>query len=399
MNGPHIHLAIDNCFASKRWTRPADWARIVKELGISYVEASADNECDPLYADPGYLEDWLHDVESACEETGVRVVNLYSGHGTYATLGLASPDRRNQERIQNQWLKVMIRNAARLRAGLGFYCHAFNEDTLQDPAAYAAAEGGLYSRLAELAAYAGAHDVKFIAVEQMYSPHQIPWTLRGARKFLKEVWARSRSPLYLTLDTGHQCGQRKFVRLSASKVRQSLGPARLTGRLEAGLWLGPASAYSLFRSAAAAPEKTEDEFLQRLAQEMDRYPYLFAAWEDGDTYGWLRELGCYSPVIHLQQTNGTSSSHSPFTEVNNRQGIIHGHKVVQAIAAAYSAEPEAGMPPRCEEIYLTLEIFSGTADLPVDIIKGLAESVEYWRRCVPKDGLTIQELLERQGLL
>lgn len=345
---------------------------------------------------PGYLEDWLHDVENTCQQTGVRVANLYSGHGTYATLGLAHPDRRNQERIQNQWLKVMIRNAARLHAGLGFYCHAFNEDVLQDPATYAAAEEGLYNRLAELAEYGRAQSVKFIAVEQMYTPHQIPWTLPGSRKFLKEIWARSRSPLYLTLDTGHQSGQRRFVRLAISQVRQSLEAARSTGRVGAGVWLGPASAYALFRAAAATPTGAEDEYLQRLDQEMDRYPYLFAAWEDGDTYGWLRELGCYSPVIHLHQTNGTSSSHSPFTEENNRQGIIQGHKVLQAIAAAYSTEPAAAMPPPCEDIYLTLEIFAGTADLPVDILRGLAESVEYWRKYVPKDGLTIHELVEGQ---
>ena len=127
---------------------------------------------------------------------------------------------------------------------------------------------------------------------------------------------------------------------------------------------------------------------------MDRYPYLFAAYEDGDTYGWLREFGCYSPVIHLQQTDGTSSSHRPFTAANNRRGMIHGDKALQAIGAAYSSEPEAEMPPRCEDIYLTLEIFAGTADIPTDIIRGLAESVEYWRRYIPKDGLTLQELTE-----
>src|ERR1039458_5315347 len=153
MMSPRIHLAIDNCFASKRWTRPADWAGIVKEWGIRNVEASADNECDPLYADLEYLEDWLRDVQAACKQRGVSVANLYSGHGTYATLGLASPDRRNQKRLQHQWLEVMIRNAAQLGAGLGFYCHAFNGDILQDRTAYAAAENGLYGRLAELAAY------------------------------------------------------------------------------------------------------------------------------------------------------------------------------------------------------------------------------------------------------
>ncbi|MGO8817877.1 MAG: hypothetical protein ACLQVG_24810 [Terriglobia bacterium] len=120
-----------------------------------------------------------------------------------------------------------------------------------------------------------------------------------------------------------------------------------------------------------------------------------APWEDGDTYRWLEELGSYSPVIHLQQTDGSSSPHRPFTEENNRRGIIDGENVLQAIATAYSAEPEPGMPPRCEEIYLTLEIFAGTADLPVDIISGLADSVEYWRRFIPTDGLTAQGLLDR----
>ena len=91
MNNPRIYLAIDNCFASKRWTDPLDWARIVHQLGLGFVEASADNECDPLYADPGYLKDWVGEVQSACKGTGVRVVNLYSGHGTYTTLGLATP--------------------------------------------------------------------------------------------------------------------------------------------------------------------------------------------------------------------------------------------------------------------------------------------------------------------
>jgi hypothetical protein len=397
MISPRIHLAVDNCFASKRWTRPADWARIIKDWGIRYVEASADNECDPLYADPEYLEDWLRDVESACEHLDVKVSSLYSGHGTYATVGLASPDERNQERIQNQWLKVMIRNAARLRAGLGFFCHAFNEDILQDPAVYASSEEGLYVRLAELAAYGRAQNLKFMGLEQMYSPHQIPWTLDGSKKLLKEIWTRSGSPLYLTLDTGHQYGQRKFVRLPPDQLRQALRRARSTGRLEAGLWLGPASAYGLFRAAIAAPEKAEDDYLERLNQEMDRYPYLFAAWEDGDGYGWLRRLGCYSPSIHLQQTDGTSSAHRPFTERNNREGTIRGERVLQAIAAAYSAVPEAGMPPPCEDIYLTLEIFSGTADLPVDILTALADSVAYWRQYVPKDGLTIHELLETLG--
>ena len=390
---PRIHLAIDNCFGSKRWTAPQEWAAIVKELGLRLIEVSTDNESDPLYTDPGYLKDWLKEVRRVCEQSGVRAVNLYSGHGTYTTLGLAHTDPRNQDRIQGQWLQPLIDNAAHLGAGVGFYCHAFSQQVLQDPAAYSKAEQELYGRLAELAHYAGRRGVKSIGVEQMYSPHQIPWTIEGARKLLREVYARRASPLYLTLDTGHQAGQRRFLRPSVEKLKQALVQFRAKGKLERGLWLGSDSAYALFREAAVAPRTQEDAFLQRLEEELDGFPHLFALPEDGDTYVWLERLARYSPIIHLQQTDGKSSLHWPFTEDYNRPGIVQADRILRAIAASYSQEVDPGMPPPCEDLYLTIEIFPATASLPVDIISDLVESVNYWRRHVREDGLTLDELI------
>ena len=42
------------------------------------------------------------------------------------------------------------------------------------------------------------------------------------------------------------------------------------------------------------------------------------------------------------------------------------------------------MPPRCEDIYLTFEIFPHTTDRRRDILPVLAESVKYWRQWVPE---------------
>ena len=39
-------------------------------------------------------------------------------------------------------------------------------------------------------------------------------------------------------------------------------------------------------------------------ESIERRPYLFAEAHDGDPYAWLRALGRYSPIIHLQQTDG-----------------------------------------------------------------------------------------------
>ena len=388
---PRIYLAIDNCFASKRWTRPAEWAAVVKELGLSFVEASADTECDPLYSDGGYLEDWLDEVNAACQASGVRVANLYSGHGTYATLGLGHTDGRCRRRMLEDWLKVMARNASRLKAGLGFYCHAFSEAVLQDRQAYEAAERQLYDALADLAGYAGRRGVRTVGVEQMYTPHQIPWTISGAKRLLKEVLARGGQPFYLTIDTGHQTGQAKFLQPGHRQVKRAVSRFGRSGRLGS-LWLGTDCAYDYFRQAAAAPARQRSTYIRKMESEMDRNRHLFALPQDADPYLWLEQLACYSPIVHLQQTEGNSSDHLPFTRDCNRKGIIRPAKVLKAIATSYARPPEPDMPPRCAEIYMTLEIFTVTTDTAAEIRQRLAESVACWRKHIPSDGLELSEL-------
>ncbi len=361
---PRIFLAVDNCFASKRWTEPDEWMRIVSDCGVHYVEASADNECDPLYTPPDALRRWNDAVREASQRHGVRVCNLYSGHGSYATLGLAHPDVRVRDHLQRRWLEPMIDQAAALGAGLGFYCHAFSQAVLADAARYRAAVDDLTARLAQLAVYAQARGLTSIGVEQMYSPHQVPWTIRGSADLLRSVYARGKAPFYLTLDTGHQVGQRRFLRPSHGEPEQEKA------------WLG------LGDPAAAAAEREA---------YIDAHPYLFAEPRDGDLYAWLETLGAYSPILHLQQTDGSASAHRPFTEKYNRQGIVVPAKLFAALAQAYR-QPTGDLPPKCEEICFTLEIFSGTAERPAEILRNLGESVAYWRQFIPEDGLPLDQL-------
>ena len=108
---PEVFLAIDNCFASKRHTEPAGWASLISDLGIRYVEASADNECDPLYQGTDYLARWTGKVQEACLKTGITVCNLYSGHGTYSTLGLG----HTEPAVRHRMLTVVSDEAAPAR--------------------------------------------------------------------------------------------------------------------------------------------------------------------------------------------------------------------------------------------------------------------------------------------
>ncbi|MEP6987134.1 MAG: TIM barrel protein, partial [Chloroflexota bacterium] len=275
---PRIHLAVDNCFASKRWTEPREWMQIAHDAGITCIEASADNECDPLYNTPDSLQAWLDNVQSASAQTRVKVVNLYSGHGTYATLGLAHTDIRIRDHIQHNWLEPMIHSAAALGAGLGFFCHAFPQSVLADPERYAAAVVDLYTRLSDLASVAERESVT-ISIEQMYSPHQIPWTISGSQELLKSIYFRHFSQLYLTLDTGHQIGQRRHLQPSQSDIEAYVAAIN-RGKHPPSIWFG------LF-----SPEADETLPVDALNTYIQEHPYLFAEPIDGDLYAWLRALG------------------------------------------------------------------------------------------------------------
>jgi len=414
---PALSLAIDNCFATKRWTRPQDWMPVVQSLGLQLVEASADTECDPLYMGSDYMRDWIDDVKRSSERYGVRVANLYSGHGTYSTLGLAHTDRRVRERFREQWVKAQVDVAAALGAGLGFFAHAIHDGALQRPAEYGEAMATLEGDLAEVARYARNRELPAVSLEQMYSPHQPPWTIDGATALLRRVFALGKAPFYLTIDLGHMNGQQYFRRPSKERISQWIA-SRQAGTPCKGVWLGPASARSVFNLAVAG-ELEVHEAISQIEACMKGYDYLFASERDGSVHEWLSALGCYSPIIHLQQSDGKSSPHWPFSSEYNAKGIIKGQEVLHGLARAYLhvaqarqsqiTDPSAqsptsqspasiniteGLPPPCDQIVLTLEPFISTSGNIYDLLDELAESVAYWRQFIPYDGIKLSDALK-----
>lgn len=343
MTYPKIYLAFDNCFAVKRWLKPSEWAKIIADAGVNRVEISADCECDPIFSDKEYLAEWLEDAREACAANSVAVSSLYSGHGSYNTAGLAHPDRRVGDNLIRNWILPYAAMAAKLDAGLGFYMQAFPVEIMRSAVEYGRAYQALTDVTREIAAQTREKGVRFTAVEQMYSPQQTPWTINGAVDFMKRTGA------YITIDTGHASGQRKFLRPYAQK--------------------------------AAGGENDS---------------YLFASPEDCDIYSWLASLALYSPIIHLQQTDGLGSPHHPFTDKYNRRGIIEPEKLLRAIKASYDKHVSAPLCfafPPCGEINLTFELFFGLTDTPNEILSAISESVSFWRRFIPRDGVALDRLL------
>lgn len=90
--------------------------------------------------------------------------------------------------------------------------------------------------------------------------------------------------------------------------------------------------------------------------------------KDRDTYEWLRQLAPYSPVIHIQQTDGQGDRHWPFTEEYNCQGIIEPGKVIQTIN-------DSG----AEEVILLFEIIHPFETEEKLVLTEIKESVEFWK--------------------
>jgi sugar phosphate isomerase/epimerase len=282
MKYPRIYLVADNCFAIKRWVDPMEWAKKIKDIGLKYIETSTDNECDPLYNTEEYLKKWVKNVKVSEEKTGTKVVNFYTGYQTYRTIGLAHPDKRVSKRLLESWLKKMVKVAKSLNSGLGFYLHAVPENALQSPEAFNKTHEQVLENLSELAAYAWENGKVQISLEQMYSPQQTPWTIKGAKEFIKEIYRRTEKPFYITIDVGHQIGQRKFLRPEFEDIKKAISEFKQGGKIE-NIWLGPLSAYNIFEKALKSDIIHLEGYIKEIEFKMDKYPYMFAEYKDGDT--------------------------------------------------------------------------------------------------------------------
>ena len=398
MNDPKLFLAVDNCFACKRWVRPADWMSLIRDMGLALVEQSADTECDPLYMGDDYTREWIELVRQGSEKTGVRVKNIYSGHGTYSTCGMAHWHDGVRLRFREQWMKPQADTARALGAGFGFYAHAFDHRTLQSPLLYRERLDTLYTDLAVLAAYGRQIGLSTIGLEQMYTPHMPPWTISGTVELIREVYARAGVPMYITLDIGHMNGQQYFLKPSYETILETIY-AKKKGKEPERPWLGTENAVHLY-AAAVKGEITAEAAALHIAQDIEKNPQLFARQQDGDIWKWIERLGQYAPIIHLQQSDGKSSPHWPFSEQFNKKGIASGEKLIQGLALAFERPSESDMPKPVDEIVLTLEPFVSTAANPYRAVDEIAESVQYWRRFVPRDGMRLSEasaLLKEKG--
>jgi len=369
---PRIHLTIDNCFAIKRWIRPREWARVIKEEigGITCVQSSTDIEIDPQFCPPEYADRWIEEVRQCEGRYGIRLVGFYSGYVTYRSASLLNWDKSYRDRFRDNYIFKTIDLAAEFKATAGGALQAFSEELLQDPAKFAESEALLLDYSVQCAEYAGKKNVQY-GFEQMYTPTQGWWRIKDVQKYMSDIYKTSGMPLYTTIDTAHMAGQsffyyptdEQFERLAAAHTAKGFRlPDEMNRMVENGT------------------------SLKELKKAAEKYAYWFSEKGDEDLYKWLEEVSCYSPIMHLQQTDGSYSSHRPFTKKYNGNGIVKPREVLKSIVKCYDRESGPDMPPKVKDIYLAFEIFFGITDSAEDIISAMKETVAFWREVIREDG-------------
>lgn len=382
---PKIYLALDNCFAIKRWIKPLHWLQIAKELGFNYVQASTDNEIDPLFSPPDYMDEWFDEVKQGEKKTGVKVSTFYTGYQTYRTAGLAHHNESMVRRLKEDWIFEMVnRVSSSSTRGFGFSLFAIPEPVMQSPEKYNETEQRIINVLRETGDYAHEHNDVQVSFEQMYVPYQPPFTIAQTERYLKAIYEYNKHPVYVTLDTGHMIGQIKFLKPGKEELFRHFEKGNVLP------WLGGDEVYDLFEKHRKSGNI--EAGVEEIFTAMSLYPYMFAEKEDTDEFIWFEKLAKYSPIVHMQQTDGIKAGHAAFTGETAKYGIITGERLFKAIKKSYDSQEEI-MPP-VSEIYLCFELFFSNMSRKFDILSQLKETLDYWRKFIPEDGMTLDEIME-----
>jgi D-erythrulose 1-phosphate 3-epimerase len=195
-------LGINNCFAAKRWPRPGDWARVVRdEIGLDLVELSLD-----LIENVGEAADRQRaagEVLEALSQYGLQAETTFTGLAAYSRNLLMHPDP-SRRRAAVDWYVAVIDLTARLGAsGTGGHVGAMSVPDWSDPARRAERWSGLQRSLAELTRRARDAGLDYLLIENLASRRE-PSTIDSMETLLDEGDSEH-VPVRLCLDVGHQC--------------------------------------------------------------------------------------------------------------------------------------------------------------------------------------------------
>lgn len=201
MDAVRWSLGVNDCFAVKRWPRPADWAPVVRDLGVAVVQHSLDLE--DLDAPAGAVADAAAAVRAEAGVRGLTVHSTFTGLAAYSSNLLLHPDAAARDRAEAWFGRAIAFTASAGGVATGGHVGAYSVPDARDPARRAELAADLRARLARLAGRARDAGLAYLVVENLAAARE-PATTADVRALLDDGDA-SRVPVRLCLDVGHMC--------------------------------------------------------------------------------------------------------------------------------------------------------------------------------------------------
>jgi sugar phosphate isomerase/epimerase len=195
-------LAINTCFAVKRWPRAEQWASIVSEdLGLGVVQHSLD--LVDLSAPGDAVAAQAAELRKACAAAGLELTSTFTGLIAYSSSLMLHPEEASRRRAVAWYERAIeftaLAGAARTGGHVGSLSHADHADPARRGELWRELTGSL-ARLAGVARHAG---LDGLLVENMACARE-PASMADVRSLMTAGDER-RVPVELCLDVGHQC--------------------------------------------------------------------------------------------------------------------------------------------------------------------------------------------------
>jgi len=202
-----LKLGVDLSFAKKRWPEPQVWVDIVRNrFRIKYLEFDSDF-LDPLFISEPTKSDIASKIRALTEESGLEIHNYFTGEMTHCVNLLSHPDERVR-RDGLRWCEGAIDVAGTLGAkGIGGHFDTISSTDLKSPGRYAMRVDNLVESFRHLSVCARERNQEFILWEQLYTPSEIPYTIRQTKELFVRLNANAGVPIRLVIDLGHMCCQ------------------------------------------------------------------------------------------------------------------------------------------------------------------------------------------------
>jgi sugar phosphate isomerase/epimerase len=195
-------LGINTCFAVKRWPRPEEWARMVREeLDLDLVQHSLD--LVSLDGSASLRRRQAEEVAGACRRFGLEVHSTFSGLAAYSSNLLLDPDPHVRAEAERWYRRAVAFTAEAGARATGGHVGAFSVLDWQDIERRRELEDWLKRALHRLAGVAWRAGLEALYVENFAAARE-PSTMEGIQRLLTPGDDRH-VPVALCLDVGHQC--------------------------------------------------------------------------------------------------------------------------------------------------------------------------------------------------